>query len=128
MNKSTILAIGCALAGLAVLAGAFGAHGLNEKLSEKYMAVYKTAVEYHIYHALAIVLFAIVLMLKPEINKSPAYLFISGIILFSGSLYALSISSLGSSTITKLGMITPFGGLAFVAGWFAFAWFGFKAL
>ena len=128
MKKSTILAIGCALAGLAVLAGAFGAHGLSQKLTDKYLTVYKTAVEYHFYHALAIILFAIVMILKPEINKSPAYLFICGIVLFSGSLYALSLSSLGTGTLTKLGMITPFGGIAFVAGWFAFAWFGFKSL
>ncbi|MGC4377283.1 DUF423 domain-containing protein [Fictibacillus sp. Mic-4] len=108
------LIIGAINAALAVALGAFGAHGLEGKLSEKMLEVYKTGVQYHMYHALGILAVALIaskLTNSSLVNWSGWLLFI-GIILFSGSLYVLSITG-----ISKLGIITPFGGLAFIIGW-----------
>ncbi|WP_026678816.1 DUF423 domain-containing protein [Fictibacillus gelatini] len=108
------LIIGAINAALAVALGAFGAHGLEGKLSEKMLEVYKTGVQYHMYHALGILAVALIaskLTNSSLVNWSGWLLFI-GIILFSGSLYVLSMTG-----ISKLGIITPFGGLAFIIGW-----------
>ena len=121
MKQSIILAIGCALAGLSVLAGAFASHGLKGKLDDYYMGIFKTAVDYHMYHALGIILFALLLYFKPEVSRWPAYVMLTGIILFSGSLYCLALSSMKGAAISKLGMITPFGGIAFLIAWIGFA-------
>jgi len=98
--------------------GAFGAHGLKSKLSADMLAVYQTGVQYHMIHGLGILLVA-ALSLKFSasslINWSGWLLFL-GIILFSGSLYALSISG-----IRILGAITPFGGVSFLIGWLLLA-------
>jgi uncharacterized membrane protein YgdD (TMEM256/DUF423 family) len=103
-----------ALAGLTGVAlGAFGAHGLRDRLSPELLAVFETAVRYQMYHALAI--FGVGLLAAPmggPLVRAAAWLFAAGIILFSGSLYALALT--GS---TRLGAITPIGGLAFLAGW-----------
>ena len=94
---------------LAVLLGAFGAHGLEERLTElDRVETWETAVFYHFIHALA--LFGLSLMPRP--SKGAVYGFIIGILIFSGSLYVLSLTG-----ITKLGAITPIGGLAMMAGW-----------
>lgn len=98
-----------------VALGAFGAHGLNEKLSEHFMAIYQTGVQYQMYHSLSLLLIGILTIQWPnraELHWS-GYLMIVGIILFSGSLYALSLTG-----ITWLGAITPLGGIAFLLGWF----------
>src|SRR5689334_11036433 len=103
---------------LAVLLGAFGAHGLKQRLSTDMLAVYQTGVQYHFYHTLA--LFAVaLLMLQWPLNTTlrwSALLFCIGIVIFCGSLYLLSISGL-----RWLGAITPIGGVAFIAGWLALA-------
>jgi uncharacterized membrane protein YgdD (TMEM256/DUF423 family) len=108
---------------LAVALGAFGAHVLKERLSSEMLAVFQTGVQYQMYHALALILVAI---LSNQLSRSRAvgsagWLFFYGIILFSGSLYALSLSG-----IKVLGAITPLGGLAFLAGWIILAWGAFK--
>jgi uncharacterized membrane protein YgdD (TMEM256/DUF423 family) len=99
---------------LAVVIGAFGAHGLENVLSDKMKAVYTTGVQYHMYHALALLVVAVLCDRLGESREMvwSGWLFVIGIVLFSGSLYALSISR-----ITLLGIITPFGGIAFLAGW-----------
>ena len=100
-----------ALAGfIGVAMGAFGAHGLKHILTGHYLDVYKTAVNYQMWHAL---LLAVVAMLPEErlLNWAGWFSFL-GIVLFSGSLYLLAISK-----ISWLGMITPFGGLAFLLAW-----------
>lgn len=99
---------------LAVAIGAFGAHKLEPllKANDK-LGVYNTAVQYHFYHTLALLLVGL-LMYKVE-HKFLIYAgwcFMAGIVIFSGSLYTLSISN-----ISKLGIITPFGGLSFITGW-----------
>jgi uncharacterized membrane protein YgdD (TMEM256/DUF423 family) len=103
-----------ALAGFTGVAlGAFAAHGLKGQLSPEYLAVFQTGVHYQLVHALA--LFGVALLterLPGRLLTAAGSLFGIGILLFSGSLYALTLSGLG-----KLGMITPLGGLCFLAGW-----------
>ncbi|WP_408008691.1 DUF423 domain-containing protein [Pseudalkalibacillus sp. A8] len=113
MFKLFIL-LGALNAGLSVVLGAFGAHGLESKLSAKMMDVYKTGVQYHIFHSLG--LFVVAFLADKFPNSSmigtAGWIMLIGIILFSGSLYVLSVSG-----ISKLGIITPFGGLAFIISW-----------
>jgi uncharacterized membrane protein YgdD (TMEM256/DUF423 family) len=113
MAKYFILS-GSIAAFLGVALGAFGAHGLREQLSEKMMAVWQTGVQYHLIHAVALILVGILFHLFSGTGalKWAGYLFVLGIILFSGSLYLLAVLE-----IRKLGMITPLGGLSFLAGW-----------
>lgn len=101
---------------LAVALGAFGAHALKEKLSEKYLAIWETAVQYQMFHALALIAIGILMSSKligPVSSLNTAgYLMIAGIVLFAGSLYVLSLTGIGI-----LGAITPIGGVAFLVGW-----------
>ena len=108
------LLLGSIQAFLAVALGAFGAHGLESRLTAKMLHVYQTGVQYHLIHAMGIILIAI---LSERMSGTPlvswaGWLMFAGIVLFSGSLYALSISG-----IKILGAITPLGGLAFLAAW-----------
>ncbi len=103
---------------LAVALGAFGAHALKQKLTPDMLQVFETGVRYQMYHSLA--LFVVAWMIHSlNINAAAAsgWCFTAGIILFSGSLYALAISG-----ITWLGAITPLGGLSFLVGWALLAW------
>lgn len=103
---------------LAVALGAFGAHGLKARLGEDLLAVYQTGVQYHFYHTFALALVGLVMLQVPASAwlQWSGWLFIIGIVIFSGSLYVLAISG-----IRWLGAITPIGGLAFMAGWLALA-------
>ena len=107
---------GAVNAAIAVIFGAFGAHALKEKLTEKYLAIWETAVQYQMFHALGLILIGILMstsLLGPITQLNWAgYLLLAGIIIFSGSLYVLSLSGIGI-----LGAITPIGGVAFIAGW-----------
>lgn len=106
------------LGALAVAFGAFGAHALKARLSPELMQVYQTGVQYQFYHVLALLAAALLMQTQPTLQLATACLFFcSGIFLFSGSLYVLALSG-----IKILGAITPFGGLAFIAGWVALAW------
>ncbi len=96
-----------------VALGAFAAHGLKAHLSAEYLAVFQTGVHYQMLHALALLGVALLAERLPgRLAGAAGCLFVAGILLFSGSLYALTLSGLG-----KLGMITPLGGLCFLAGW-----------
>jgi uncharacterized membrane protein YgdD (TMEM256/DUF423 family) len=107
------LSLGSISGALAVLIGAFGAHGLKDKLCDQMLAVYKTGVEYHFYHTLALLGIGLLsLHYKSALLTASGWSMVAGIILFSGSLYALSISG-----VKILGAITPIGGLFFIAGW-----------
>ena len=107
------LLIGAVAAFLAVGFGAFGAHGLRGRLSPDMMAVFESAVRYQMYHALALVLVALILgRMDGWLIRAAGWCFVAGIVLFSGSLYVLALSG-----VTILGAITPLGGLAFLAGW-----------
>jgi uncharacterized membrane protein YgdD (TMEM256/DUF423 family) len=107
-------AYGAIGAALAVALGAFGAHGLKDILSEDMLEVYETGVRYHMYHALALMLVALLAdrIGDTKLVRVGARLLLVGIVLFSGSLYALALSD-----ISVLGAITPLGGVAFLVGW-----------
>ncbi|AIQ63280.1 membrane protein [Paenibacillus stellifer] len=109
---------GALLAMLSVAIGAFGAHILKSTLSESSMAVYETGVQYHMMHALGILIVGLAAGHWGESRRLrwTGGLLIAGIVLFSGSLYALSISG-----IKVLGAITPIGGVCFIVGWLLFA-------
>ena len=117
MDHRKILLSGTVFMALAVLLGAFGAHALKGTLSPDMLAVYKTGVEYQFYHALGLLLIGLIgFHIQSKWLNWSGILLTAGIVLFSGSLYALSISEL-----KVLGAITPIGGLAFVAGWICLA-------
>lgn len=102
---------------LAVMAGAFGAHGLKAKLAPELLATWSTGAEYQMYHALALVLVGAVAGATPAGGFQGAGIaLLAGIVLFSGSLYVLALTG-----IRPIGMVTPIGGLAFIAGWLMFA-------
>lgn len=103
--------------GLAVLCGAFAAHGLSSRLAPDALGIFETGARYHMYHALAIGL-AAPMCSGPASRQArmAAALFLAGIVLFSGSLYLLALTG-----AQMLGFVTPFGGLAFVAGWLLLA-------
>ena len=112
-----VLGTGAALALLAVLSGAFAAHGLKTMLDAQQLALFETAARYQMYHALALLVVGILAsgrQFSRTLLKLAAFAFILGIFLFCGSLYLLALSG-----ITWLGAITPLGGTAFLAGWLA---------
>jgi uncharacterized membrane protein YgdD (TMEM256/DUF423 family) len=112
----TFLALGALMAGLAVAAGAFGAHGLRNRLSPEMLAVFETGVRYQMYHALGLLAVAWAATRWPG-AATAGWLFVAGIVVFSGSLYVLALSG-----VKWLGAVTPLGGLCFLAGWAALAW------
>jgi uncharacterized membrane protein YgdD (TMEM256/DUF423 family) len=112
------LALGAANAFLAVAAGAFGAHGLKARLAPDLLAVFETGARYHLFHALGLLAVGLWLAVRPGPGVAAAgWLLQAGILLFSGSLYALALSG-----VRGLGAITPIGGVAFLAGWAVLVW------
>lgn len=119
MMASRWILIGAISGFLGVALGAFGAHGLADKLDARALEIYETAVRYQMYHALALLGLGIWASAMPQIDARTAvagWAFTAGIVVFSGSLYALALSG-----IKILGAITPLGGLGFLVGWIAFA-------
>lgn len=117
LNTKLYLIAGSALMALAVAFGAFGAHIVQDILSPSRFQVYQTAVEYHFYHALGLLILGSVIS-KTEISiwmKWSGICFIAGILIFSGSLYMLTLTDTG-----WLGAITPIGGVTFILGWIFF--------
>jgi uncharacterized membrane protein YgdD (TMEM256/DUF423 family) len=110
---------------LAVMLGAFGAHALKGRLDAYAAGVFETAVQYHFYHSLALLAVGVIALSQPQtvLLKSSAWLFLIGIVVFSGSLYLLSVTG-----VRWLGAITPLGGLAFIGGWACLAASGWKLL
>ena len=118
-RAQTLLTLAALAALLGVAFGAFGAHGLKARLGETELAIYRTAVDYHLWHALGLGLIGLLVDRFPD---SPClhragWVMLAGIVIFSGSLYALSLSGL-----RWLGMITPVGGVCFMVGWGLVAW------
>ncbi|MBN1669110.1 MAG: DUF423 domain-containing protein [Anaerolineales bacterium] len=114
MEKNFFI-IGSILGGIAVATGAFGAHGLKNLVSAEALETWDKAVRYQMYHALALLLLAWAISHWPaqaRLLGIGGWLFLAGVLLFSGSLYLLVLSG-----IKWLGAITPLGGVAFVAGW-----------
>lgn len=118
MDKQ-FLSISFILGAIAVAFGAFGAHALKEMVDEKAIQTWQTAVQYHFYHLFAIALTG--LLLKQGMNvwyKRAGYLFITGILVFSGSLYIMTLlKATGATSVNWLGAITPIGGVCFIVGW-----------
>ncbi len=114
VNHSPYLSIAAGSGMLAVVLGAFGAHALRTQLDARAMGIFETAVEYHFAHSLALLAVALLhrSAVSPRLLGFAAIAFSLGLVLFSGSLYLLSVTG-----IRWLGVITPFGGLAFIAGW-----------
>jgi uncharacterized membrane protein YgdD (TMEM256/DUF423 family) len=111
----TFLLIGALAGFIAVAFGAFGAHALRGRLSPEMMAVFETAVRYQMYHALAILAVGLIIArMGGWLFQLAGWTFTIGIVLFSGSLYALVFTN-----VSVLGAITPLGGLAFLVGWAA---------
>jgi uncharacterized membrane protein YgdD (TMEM256/DUF423 family) len=106
-----LIAIGAINAALAVAAGAFAAHALRDQLDPRMLEVFDTAARYQMYHALAIVLCGALAHRVPG-AATAGWLFQLGVVLFSGSLYALAVTD-----VRGLGLVTPFGGVAFLVGW-----------
>ena len=113
----TFFLIGALSAFVGVAAGAFGAHGLKDRLGAEMLAVYEVGVRYQMYHAFALIAAAWAQTRWPgSLTSASGWLFVAGTIIFSGSLYALSLTGQ-----RWLGAITPIGGLAFLAGWLCLA-------
>lgn len=111
-------AVGCVSAAVAVALGAFGAHGLRSRLVPDMLTTFEIGVRYQMYHALALLGVGLALSRWPSSAMTVAgWLFIAGTLVFSGSLYALSLSGQ-----RWLGAVTPLGGAAFIAGWLVLAW------
>lgn len=118
-----VLAGGALCAGLSVILGAFAAHGLKARLSEQMLGVFQTGVQYQFYHALALLLVGIMMKVMPaSLLNYVAGAFFLGILLFSGSLYALALTGQ-----KWFGPITPLGGVCFIVGWLLLAFAVFKA-
>jgi len=113
MDARRTLAIAGALIALATALGAFGAHALKGQLSPDRLQVYETAVRYHFLHCLGLLAIGVLLRsMDGELLRWSALLVLIGVILFSGSLYLLTLTG-----VLWLGAITPLGGVAFIAGW-----------
>ena len=112
--RNVLVAAGAINAALAVAAGAFAAHGLRERISERSLEIFETGARYHMYHALAMILAGLLAA------RTPGWIFQGGIVVFSGSLYALALTD-----VKMLGAITPLGGVAFLVGW---VWLAISAL
>ena len=121
MQKIFII-IGAILAGLAVVLGAFGAHGLKKVVTPENVAIYQTGVQYQMYHALGLILIGI--LSERILNNYLSYagvLFVAGVVLFSGSLYLIvSLYAMNRSVPTAVGILTPIGGFLFILGWLCF--------
>lgn len=118
MNGKTYIIISGVFGFLGVALGAFGAHGLRNVLTPQALQTYNTGVLYHLIHAAAL----LALALRGDERFNLAYIFIAaGIILFSFSLYALSVTG-----VKQIGIITPFGGVSFLLGWGAIIYEGIR--
>ena len=116
-SGARLVAVGALIAGLAVAAGAFGAHGLRDAVTPERLATWATGADYALAHALATVLAGLLAAVGVRRAALAGWLFVVGTVLFSGSLAALVLLDLPA-----LGAVTPLGGVAFLAGWAVVAW------
>ncbi len=115
MNRKIL--IFATISGLcAVALGAFGAHKLKELLSPQMLSAFETGVRYQFYHTLALLFVALAANDNKMLTRAATF-FMTGIILFSGSIYGMALSSIGGYTWAWLGPVTPVGGLCFMTGW-----------
>jgi len=126
--QKTVFQTGAILCALAVALGAFGAHLLRDRLEPHMFAAYETAVRYHFFHAFAILFMAAFMRhIHEKAVRVVLQIFLTGIVLFSGSLYIMAISKpLIGDAFKWMGGITPLGGIAFILGWLWLAFKGYK--
>jgi uncharacterized membrane protein YgdD (TMEM256/DUF423 family) len=116
-------ALGALAAFIGVALGAFAAHGLKERLDANLLATFEIGVRYQMYHSLALLGVAWACTKWPgALTSTAGWLFVAGIVVFSGSLYVLALTG-----VRWLGAVTPLGGLAFLAGWICLAWAALKS-
>jgi len=119
MNKITVI-WGVIFAALAVIFGAFGAHTLKSAISVDALATFEVGVRYQMYHALALLAIGLTGALSTKIQKNILVFFVVGIVLFSGSIYLLSLKEILPFDLGAIGFITPIGGTFFIIGWVYF--------
>ncbi|MBW1295294.1 DUF423 domain-containing protein [Aquimarina litoralis] len=119
MNK-TILITGASLALLSVVLGAFGAHGLEKLVDSENINSFETGVRYQMYHAIVFLILGNMTTLSQISKKRIFYLFLIGVILFSGSIYLLVLDEVFGISLSSIGFITPLGGLMLIFGWILF--------
>lgn len=119
MTNISFIRTGALLGALAVAIGAFGAHGLKPYLSDYQIAIFEKGVQYQFFHVLALLVVGILLRQSPDNQwlRRAGWLFVAGIIGFSGSLYLLACRDLLAFPVTWAGPVTPLGGLCFLAAW-----------
>ncbi len=117
------LIVGALFGALGVVAGAFGTHGLKDRISPDLLAVFETGARYQMVHALALLVVGLLIVRFPHpCVTASGWLFIVGVVIFSGSLYVLAVTG-----VRWLGAITPLGGVALISGWLFLAWGAFKS-
>ncbi len=115
--------LGAILGAIGVVAGAFGAHALRSRIGPEMLAVFETGVRYHLVHALALLAVGwATTRWSSAAVPAAGWCFVTGVLLFSGSLYALALTG-----VRALGLLTPIGGSAFIVGWIALAWAAWRA-
>ncbi len=100
---------------LAVAAGAFGAHGLRSRVGERMLAVFETGARYQMFHALGLLAVAWLASQRAGVADAAGWSMLAGVVIFSGSLYVMALTG-----VTRLGMVTPLGGVGFLVGWVLF--------
>ena len=113
-----IVAMAAILAATAIGLGAFGAHGLKDIISPNALTTFETGVRYQMYHSLSLLILGFTNSISDNTRKWVCNFFLFGIILFSGSLFLLSLKEIVSFNVAFLGPITPIGGLLLIVGWF----------
>jgi len=113
------------LTAFTIAIGAFGAHGLKNLVALSALNTFETGVRYQMYHCLALLILGLAPSISEKIKKTVFWLFIFGILLFSGSIYLLALNEVLPFDSAKIGFVTPIGGLMFIIGWF---WFAIKML
>ena len=116
MDKKTI-AVAAILGAVGIMLGAFGAHGLKERIPAESIAVFETGVKYQMYHALFLLFVGISSLVSDKAKKTILALVVTGVLFFSGSIYFLACNSLFSFDFKKIGIVTPIGGLLLIGAW-----------
>lgn len=128
MNKTNkkLLILGAVLGFLAVILGAFGAHGLEGKIDAKSIASFETGVRYQFYHAFLLLMIGGFLPVSEKLKNWLFYMLLIGVIFFSGSIYLLSTQNISGINFSSIALITPFGGLFLIVSWFLLLYSFFK--
>lgn len=122
-----IIVTACILGAVTIALGAFGAHGLKTVVDQNDISIFETGVRYQMFHVLALLILGFANVITPNVRKWVFLFFISGIFLFSGSLYLLALDELFGFSANSIGFITPIGGLLLIFGWMRLA-FGMYTL